>query len=77
MRLSRPSRILESLTDFDYVPKRGWIFSPTTKVFTFPKNAADATGTNADGSEAASDHLEKRGLVRKALEYATELEAIV
>lgn len=60
-----------------FVSQRGWNFSPTTKVFTFPKNAGDAPAANADGSEAASDQLEKRGLVRKALEYATELEAIV
>ncbi|GHJ90013.1 hypothetical protein NliqN6_6415 [Naganishia liquefaciens] len=61
--------------------QRGWSFSPTTKIFTFPKTLTDgATGsstTAADGTETASDQLEKRGLVRKALEYATELEAIV
>ncbi|KAJ9097066.1 hypothetical protein QFC20_006262 [Naganishia adeliensis] len=60
----------------EFGQQRGWNFSPTTKVFTFPKSSTDASGV--EGSEATSgDQLEKRGLVRKALEYATELEAIV
>ncbi|KAJ9102860.1 hypothetical protein QFC19_004588 [Naganishia cerealis] len=74
--------------------QRGWHFSPTSKIFTFP-NAATSTSTPTNSAGAAAlgaavighdqgesaasqgDQLERRGLVRKALEYATELEAIV
>lgn len=64
--------------------QRGWNFSPTSKIFTFPSQSqtgttsvVDSTSGGHEDGESASDLLERRGLVRKALEYATELEAIV
>ncbi|KAI5449678.1 regulatory particle non-ATPase [Naganishia albida] len=75
--LAEASRLLffnDETEAAEFGQQRGWTFSPTTKVFTFPKSTTDGI----EGSEATSgDQLEKRGLVRKALEYATELEAIV
>ncbi|KAJ9092380.1 hypothetical protein QFC21_006882 [Naganishia friedmannii] len=85
--LAEASRLLFFDNESDamkFGQQRGWNFSPTSKVFTFPSQAKNGTTSTTDSAsgghedgESAGDQLERRGLVRKALEYATELEAIV
>jgi hypothetical protein len=48
--------------------QRGWAFSPVTKVFSFPKSTTGPTSEDVIGRER---------IIKTALHYANELEAIV
>lgn len=56
-------------------PQRGWTFSPVNKTFTFPSAAASTAA--ASGPAGASELGGRDGMIRTALHYANELEAIV